>query len=127
MSQPELKDLRVVVIEQAEVIVEALRKAFAEADCCQLIGTAAGSDEGLSLVISERPDVVLMDVSPLHPRFELLRTIRRVDQRVILIVFTAEYSAEMRTACREAGAAFYIVKWQLGELIELLQLARKLS
>jgi two-component system chemotaxis response regulator CheB len=127
MDQQELKDLRILVVEQSDVIKDALTKAFAESEGCQLVGMAAGSDEGLSLVISERPDIVLMDVSPMHPRFELLRTIRRVDQRTIVIVFTAEHSAEMRMACREAGAAFYAAKGQLGDVLELLQLARKLT
>jgi DNA-binding NarL/FixJ family response regulator len=127
MKHQQLRDLRIVVIEQSEVIREALRNAFAEAEGCHMVGMAAGSDEGLSLVIAERPDIVLMDVSPLHPRFELLRTVRRVDQRAIVVVFTAEDSEEMRTACREAGASFYVIKWQMTELMELLRLARILT
>ena len=45
----------------------------------------------------------------------------------MIIIFTADTSAEMRAACREAGATFYVIKWQLCELLNLLQLARKLT
>jgi DNA-binding NarL/FixJ family response regulator len=127
MDQTQIKELRIAIIDHSDVIREALRKAFAESEGCQLVGMAAGADEGLNLIISERPDVVVIDVSPPNPRFELLRTIRKVDQRVIVVVFTADDSPEMRIACREAGAAFYVVKWQLCELMQLAQLARKLT
>ena len=126
MDLPELKDLRIVVIENSEVIRDGLRVAFAEAEGCQLVGMAAGGDEGLSLVLSEGPDVVMMNVTAPHQRgMGLLRTIRKLDQRSIIIVFATDDGQELKAACREAGATFYALKWQLRDLIELLQLARK--
>jgi DNA-binding NarL/FixJ family response regulator len=122
----ELKDLRIVVIENSEVIREGLRVAFAEADGCEVVGMAAGGDEGLSLVLSEVPDVVLMNVSsPQQRGMGLLRTIRKLNQRPIIVVFTTDDAPELKLACREAGATFYALKWQLRDLIELLQLARR--
>jgi len=121
-----LRDLRIVVIETSEVIRDGLRVAFAETEGCQVVGMAAGGDEGLSLVLSEGPDVVLMNVTAPQPRgMGLLRTIRKLDHRPIIVVFATDDSPELRTACREAGATFYVLKWQLRGLIELLQLARK--
>ena len=127
MDEPRLKDLRIVIIEESDIIQEALRVAFAESEGFQLIGMAGEPAEGLQLVIAEEPDVVLMDVSPPKRSIELLRSIRNVDQGVIIIVFTADGSPKMRGACRQAGATFYAIKWQLRELLELLQLVRKLS
>jgi two-component system response regulator YesN len=122
----ELKDLRIVVIESSEVIREGLRVAFAEAHGCEVVGMAAGGDEGLSLVLSEVPDVVLMNVSsPQQRGMGLLRTIRKLNQRPIVVIFTTDDSPELKMACREAGATFYALKWQLRDLIELLQLARR--
>jgi len=126
MDLQELKDLRIVVIENSEVIRDGLRVAFAEAEGCQLVGMAAGGDEGLSLVLSEGPDVVMINVTAPHQRgMGLLRTIRKLDQRSIIIVFATDDGHELKAACREAGATFYALKWQLRDLIELLQLARK--
>ena len=126
MESQELKDLRIVVIESSEVIKEGLRVAFAEADGCKVVGMAAGGDEGLSLVLSEAPDVVLMNVTAPHQRgMGLLRTIRKLDQRPIIVIFATDDAPELKAACREAGAAFYALKWQLRDLIELLQLARR--
>jgi DNA-binding NarL/FixJ family response regulator len=122
----ELKDLRIVVIENSEVIRDGLRVAFAEADGCKVVGLSAGGDEGLSMVLSEAPDVVLMNVTAPHMRgMGLLRTIRKLDHRPIIVVFATDDGAELKAACREAGATFYVLKWQLRDLIELLQLARK--
>ena len=127
MDEPRLKDLRIVIIEESDVIKEALRVAFAESDGAHLVGMAGESAQGLHLVIAEQPDVVLMDVSPAQRCVELLRSIRNVDHGVIVIIFTADDSPKMRVACRQAGATFYVIKWQLRELLELLQLVRKLS
>jgi DNA-binding NarL/FixJ family response regulator len=126
MDLQELKDLRIVVIENSEVIRDGLRVAFAEADGCKVVGMSAGGDEGLSLVLSEAPDVVLMNVTAPNKRgMGLLRTIRKLDHRPIIVVFATDDAQELKAACREAGATFYVLKWQLRDLIELLQLARK--
>ena len=127
MDQPRLKDLRIVIIEESDIIKEALRVAFAESEGAHVIGMASKPEEGLHLVIAEKPDVVLMDVFPLQPSAELLRSIRNVDQSVIIIVFTADDSPKLRIACRQAGATFYVIKWQLRDLLNLLQLVRKLT
>lgn len=126
MDLKEVRDLRIVVIESSEVIRDGLRVAFAEAEGCQVVGMAAGGDEGLSLVLSEGPDVVLMNVTgPNNRGMGLLRTIRKLEHRPIVVVFATDDGAELKAACREAGATFYVLKWQLRDLIELLQLARK--
>ena len=126
MDLQELKDITIVVIENSEVIRDGLRVAFAEADGCRLLGIAPGADEGLSLVLSEKPDVVLMNVAaPQQRGIGLLRTIRKLDHRPIIVVFATDDTPQLKTACREAGATFYVLKWQLRDLIELLQLARK--
>jgi len=126
IESQDLKDLRIVVIENSEVIREGLRVAFAEAEGCEVVGMAIGGDEGLSLVLSEGPDVVLMNVTAPHQRgMGLLRTIRKLDQRPIIVIFTTDNAPDLKAACREAGATFYALKWQLRDLIELLQLARR--
>lgn len=126
MDLQELRDLRIVVIENSEVIRDGLRVAFAETDGCKVVGMAAGGDEGLSLVLSEAPDVVLMNVTAPHKRgMGLLRTIRKLDHRPLVVVFATDDAPELKAACREAGATFYVLKWQLRDLIELLQLARR--
>jgi two-component system, NarL family, response regulator, fimbrial Z protein, FimZ len=127
MDQEQLNDLRIVIIEESDIIKEALRAAFADSEGCHLVGMTSEPNEGLRLVIAEKPDVVLMDVSTPQPSVELLRSIRMVDNAVIVIIFTADHSPKTRSACRQAGATFYVNKWQLRELLELLQLVRKLS
>ena len=126
MDLQELKDITIVVIENSEVIRDGLRVAFAEADGCRMVGMAAGSDEGLSLVLAEKPDVVLMNVTaPQQRGIGLLRTIRKLDHRPIIVIFATDDAPQLKAACREAGATFYVLKWQLRDLIELLQVARK--
>ncbi len=127
MDQQGLKDLRIVIIDESDVIKKALTGALAKSEGCHVVGIAGKPDEGLQLVIGEQPHVVLMDISSPEPRVELLRNIRKVDQAVIVIVFTADSCSKMRTACRQAGAAFYLIKWQVRDLLDLLRLVRRLT
>lgn len=126
MDQQQSKELRVVVIDESVCVKEALRSAL-ESEGCHIVGMTEGADEGLRLVILEDPDVVVIEVSSSLPALELLSEIRKASQRTIIIVFTADNSPEMRVACRDAGATFYVIKWQLRDLLDLLRLTRKLT
>jgi NarL family two-component system response regulator LiaR len=127
MNLEKLRDLRIVIIDESEAIREALRLAFAEVEGCYLIGAVAQGDEGLDIVLSERPDIVIMDILPSQRmNIEILRAIRQVDSRAIIVIFTTDDSWETRNACREMGASFYVLKGRLLHLLEFLKLARQM-
>jgi DNA-binding NarL/FixJ family response regulator len=126
MDQEQFNDLRIAVIGESDCVKEATKAAL-ESEGCHIVGIAEDADQGLRLVIREDPDVILMLVTSSLPVLELLGGIRKATQRAIVIVFTADNSHEMRVACREAGATFYVIKWQVRDLLDLLRLTRKLA
>jgi CheY-like chemotaxis protein len=87
--------------------------------------TANGA-EGIEMALSLRPDIIVLDLSmPGRNGLEVLREIRKVDQRVMIIIFTSDVSLPLRVICREAGANFFVTKPNLSDLLEICALARR--
>jgi len=121
-----LKTLKIVVIDDSPVIREHLEQAFAPVEGCEIQGLAKNGDEGLRMVRSLKPDVVILDVSlPLRNGIEVLRDIREGDPDTIVIMFTADPSLALREACRDAGANFYLGKAQLPELLDVCRILQR--
>ena len=93
----------------------------------QVIGQAATGQEGIEMARSLRPDLIVFDPSPHPSGVEVLREIRRHDLRVLIAIFTTDYSAAMREACRDAGATFFIDKSRIRDLLDVCEIARKCS
>jgi DNA-binding NarL/FixJ family response regulator len=126
MDQQEPRDLEIVVIDDSEVVREQLRRAFAEAEGLHVVGMAASGDEGIEMVRSLRPDIIVLDLSmPQCSGLETLREIRKIDQRVMVIIFTSDDSFALRWICREAGANFFVTKSHLQDLLDICSIARR--
>ena len=72
---------------------------------------AADGDVGLSLIESEKPSVVLLDVYlPNHNGLELFRKIRAIDRKLPVIFITGDTSSETAIQAMRAGAFDYLPK-----------------
>jgi DNA-binding response OmpR family regulator len=87
---------------------------------------AASGDEGIEMARSLRPDIIVLDLSVSHTSsLDILREIRKGDQRVIIIIFSIDDSFALRWICREAGANFFVTKSHLPDLLGICTLARR--
>lgn len=59
---PPSRTVRVVVVDDHEVVRRGLRALLADSDTVEVVGAAANGHEALQLVADLRPDVVLMDI-----------------------------------------------------------------
>jgi DNA-binding NarL/FixJ family response regulator len=126
MDQQEPRNLQIVVIDDSAVVREQLRQAFAEAEGLHLVGMAETGHEGIEMARSLRPDILVLDLSISHRSgLEIIREIRKGDQRVMIIIFTSDDSFALRLICREAGANFFVSKSRLQDLLDICALARK--
>lgn len=101
---------KILVIEDDATLVNAYREMFKGQDV-SMVGAATGQ-EGLTLVVSEKPDVVLLDI--MLPGgmngFDVLEQLQKnpVTQHIPVIVLTnLDSEKKMGTAI---GAKGYIVK-----------------
>jgi DNA-binding response OmpR family regulator len=99
---------RVLVVEDDPAIGRLLRRTLTEAGNAVFVATDGAS--GLSLALSEQPDVVLLDLGlPDLDGRQVLTMLRAVSQ-VPVIVITAQDEDRTIVAALDAGADDYLVK-----------------
>src|SRR5438045_4783758 len=73
--------------------------------------TAADGDSGLERALTEKPDLVLLDIMmPKLDGYAVCEELRRLADRVPILMLTAKGQVEDRVAGLDAGADDYLVK-----------------
>jgi two-component system response regulator MprA len=107
----------VLLIDDDEKIISMLRRglAFEGYD----VITAANGAEGLNILLSTEPDLVVLDVMmPKVDGFEVCRRIREGGSKVPILMLTAKDEIEHRVKGLDLGADDYLVKpFALEELL----------
>ena len=68
---------------------------------------ASNGDEAIALVASEQPDFMTMDVNmPGMSGFEAVEKIRQVNQKVKIVILTANIQASSRERAEQLGVCF---------------------
>ena len=71
-----MKPIRVVLVDDSKVFMDALLSCFAQWDGVEIAGCATSGAAGLELIASARPDLVLMDI--FMPRMNGVEASRRI-------------------------------------------------
>lgn len=107
----------ILVIDDDEKITSMLRRglAFEGYD----VFTAHNGAEGLSMILSEDPDLIILDVMmPQVDGFEVCRRLREGGSTVPVLMLTAKDEVENRVKGLDTGADDYLVKpFALEELL----------
>ena len=108
--------MRILVIEDERPLRVAVSDSLKDEGYRVL--TAADGEEGLQLALTERPNLILLDVMlPKMDGFALCRELRRQNQEVPVLMLTAKGLVDDRVKGLDAGADDYIVKpFSLDEL-----------
>jgi DNA-binding response OmpR family regulator len=103
----------ILIVEDEKILREVLAKKF-EYEGFK-VSTAENGEEGLGLIIAEKPDVVLLDiVMPKMNGYEVLRSLQesRVSIPPIIIISNSGQPVEVDKAIN-LGAKDYVVKAQI--------------
>jgi DNA-binding NtrC family response regulator len=101
--------IRIVAIDDDSEFLDFLAQAFASIGL--EVATAVDPRDGLHLALSERTDIVLLDlVMPGYNGFELLEKIVAANPTINVVLLTAEYSTESAVEAIQKGAADYLNK-----------------
>ncbi len=99
----------IVTVEDEGITQLQLRKLLTRAGLV-VVGQAMNGQEGVDIVLREKPDLVTMDITmPVMDGIEATPRIMETDDTCIIIV-TAYASEEYQTKAREAGACGYLLK-----------------
>lgn len=102
---------RVVLVDDHDLIRQGLARAFERhADFC-LVGEGSSIGEGIELVTSLKPAVVVTDVRlPDGSGLDLVRAIRDADSEVGIVVLTMYAGDDQLFEALKAGASAFVAK-----------------
>jgi DNA-binding NarL/FixJ family response regulator len=103
--------VRVLIVDDHEVVRRGTRELLEKADGISVVGEAQDGDEAVEKVALFAPDVVLMDVSmPRMNGVEATKRIKKSAPKTAVLALSAFDDDQYVFALLEAGAAGYLLK-----------------
>ena len=101
---------RILIVEDVDLNLELLVQLLEDE---YELATAGDGEQGVAVARSERPDLILMDMSlPVVDGWEATRRIKAIDtlKNVPIIALTAHAMAEHIQQCQHAGMDLHLAK-----------------
>jgi two-component system, OmpR family, alkaline phosphatase synthesis response regulator PhoP len=122
-SKKKSERAKILVVDDEPNIVQTLQDRL-EMNCYRVV-TACNGRDGLEKAISERPDIILLDViMPIMDGHEMLEHLRKTEEgkNVAVIMLTARSQNQDIARATACGIDDYIVKpFDLSELLEKIE------
>lgn len=116
--------IRVLVVDDHELVRSGITRMLADNPDIQAIGQASSGEDAIEFVRKDRPDIVLMDIRmPGIGGLEATRRILRIDDSIRVIVVTACADDPYPARVMQSGATAYITKG--ADIQEMVRAIRK--
>lgn len=103
--------IRVLIVDDHELLRRGLRLVFETFDGIELAGEAGDGREALAVIPSAQPDVVVTDARmPIMDGLALVRAMADAHPDIPALVLTTFEDAELVAALIDAGASGYLLK-----------------
>lgn len=122
-NDPTGASIRVLIVEDEDLVAELLRVTLTDADGLTVLGSVGQVDEAVRLARNLEPDIILMDVDlGDESGLDAVRRIRQDRPSAQIIMLTASRSAAVEAAAFAAGCAAFVTKSKnLAELVETVR------
>ena len=107
------RELRVLVVDDSSIVRNVITNTLESVGGFSVVGNASDGLEGLQLMESLKPDVVLLDIEmPRMDGLEMLRQMRNSDEKVPVVMFSSktERGAKATTDALLLGAKDFVFK-----------------
>lgn len=122
----EKKTIRILTVDDHELVRKGIRFTLLSVDDIELIGGARTGHEALQLCAAEGPDVVIMDMR-LEGDMDGVAATRAIRDRyphIQVVALSSFYDHDLVQRAMQAGAIGYLVKGSSGkELVEAIRAA----
>jgi DNA-binding NarL/FixJ family response regulator len=103
--------MRVLIVDDSEVLVQRLRSSLAEVAGLEIVGHADNVADGILEIRKLKPDVVILDIRmPDGSGIEVLESLKKHPSPPIVIMLSNYNYAQFRRKCLLGGARFYFDK-----------------
>lgn len=110
-DKPKSGERKIVIVEDQAAIREMLEETLGRQPNCQVVGTAPDGFKGLEMVLSLRPDLLLIDVvMPRISGIELLRRLGKNRGDIKVLVFSARQDLQFVRALMQEGINGFVSK-----------------
>jgi DNA-binding NarL/FixJ family response regulator len=115
--------IRVALVDDHQLIREGLRLVLQGEDGFEIVGEAADHASAIDLVMTERPHVLVLDLTfPEGDAMPLLRALSARQPKLRIVVLTMHSDPETVRQALAAGAAGYMIKGAASrELVEAIR------
>jgi two-component system chemotaxis response regulator CheY len=103
--------IRVLVIEDNDVVRRALRGLIAHDEALEVVGEAASGNSALESIRTLQPDLLCLDIMlPGVDGLTILRQVRQDFPAMRVVLITGQATAAVVAQARELGARGFVVK-----------------
>lgn len=103
--------MKIVVIDSHVLFREGLVSLLENQPDMEVVGEAKSSEDGISLICEQEPDLVLMHIgSPNDEELDAVKKMRKERQELIVVVLANHQSDELLFASLRAGAKGFLLK-----------------
>lgn len=105
------RKIRVVIVDDHQIFRQGVQVNLEMNPDIEVVGHAANGDQGLEIVRSQGPDVVVMDINlPIMNGIQVTRQLISEGQTAHIVMLTAYDDTQQMIYAMRAGAAAYCVK-----------------
>lgn len=103
--------IRVLLVDDHAILRDGLRAAFAGSGDVDVVAEAADGREAVDKALTDRPDVVVMDIfMPVMNGIDAVRTLRRLGIHARVVMLSTHATRDHVSRAFDAGADGYVVK-----------------
>ncbi len=105
------KDLKVLIVDNAELVVQRVSEIISELDCVADVAVASTYEEATRKILLLQPDIVLLDIYLKEKSgLELLDYIKKNHPCIKAIMLTNQSSDNYKNLCEKIGSDHFIDK-----------------
>ncbi len=118
--------MKIFIADDSEILRKHLTTILMEIPGVQIVGYAEDTETAISGIETHKPDVVILDIRmPGAGGIQVLKTIRRTNPEMKIVIFTDYPYPQYRKKCLEEGTDFFFDKSEESE--KLIELIRKMT
>ena len=103
--------LRVLIVDDHELVREGLVGAFAREEGTEVVGSVGTVSDAVAAYRQDRPDVIVTDLQLQDGTgLDIIREVRQSDEKIGLVVVTMHSGDDQIFAAMEAGASAFVGK-----------------